>query len=150
MLQSKNNLYYCDSDLYTVQQDILRSACHKTHAPMTKASQIESELWLLRLGSPGEHQLDTLPSCADGIPSRFACNPFRSIDFKEQASIHKQAHGATSRLWRRILHGQTVWSFHMTAAVHTSLSLMASLTTKSKDQPVAIIRSFMTKFGKKS
>jgi hypothetical protein len=49
------------------------------------------EVWLLRLGSPGVHQLDVLPSNVTGLPSVFEYHPFRFIDFKEQARIRKQA-----------------------------------------------------------
>jgi hypothetical protein len=52
---------------------------------------VESEVWLLRLGSPGVHQLDALPGNVTGIPSVFEYHPFRFIDFKEQARIRKQA-----------------------------------------------------------
>ena len=51
---------------------------------------MESEVWLLRLGSPGVHQLDALPGNVTGIPSVFEYHPFRFIDFKEQARIRKQ------------------------------------------------------------
>ncbi len=48
-------------------------------------------MWLLRLGSPGVHQLDVLPGNVTGLPLVFEYNPFRFIDFKEQAWIWKQA-----------------------------------------------------------
>lgn len=176
-LHSKNNLYYCDSDVHTVQHDILRSACHKTYAPVTKANQIESELWLLRLGSPGEHQLDVLPSCADGIPQKFACHPFRSIDFKEQASIRKQP--ATKQAERlpecgdefymdfgfmrsstsdykkpnkqsdRVVLSHDGCCAYLIIVDGKSRRLWA-FTTKSKNPPIALVRAFLAKFGKKS
>ena len=59
--------------------------------PVSKSNQTESELWLLRLGSPGEYQLDILPGNVTGIPTVFEYHPFRFIDFKEQARIQKQA-----------------------------------------------------------
>ena len=61
------------------------------HRPTTKSKQLESELWLLRLGSPGVYQLDHLPGNATGLPTEFDYHPFRFIDFKEQAMIRKQA-----------------------------------------------------------
>jgi len=59
--------------------------------PTSKARQLESEVWLLRLGSPGVTQLDILPQNATGLPATFEYHPFRFIDFKEQARICKQA-----------------------------------------------------------
>ncbi len=52
---------------------------------------MESEVWLLCLGSPGVHQLDVLPGNVTGLPLVFEYHPFRFIDFKEQARISKQA-----------------------------------------------------------
>ena len=57
---------------------------------MSRARQVESEVWLTRLGSPGEGQLDLLPGHVIGMPPVFEYHPFRSIDFKEQAYIRKQ------------------------------------------------------------
>ena len=59
--------------------------------PTSKSKQVESEVWLLRLGSPGVHQLDVLPGNVTGLPSVFKYHPFRFINFKEQARIRKQA-----------------------------------------------------------
>ncbi len=99
-------LYYCTSSTYADDADydttprVNRVAQPKlpTHLrlpsqyrPTTKSKQLESELWLLRLGSPGVSQLDHLPGNATGIPSDFDYHPFRFIDFKEQARVRKQA-----------------------------------------------------------
>jgi len=46
---------------------------------------------MLRLGSPGEQQLDLLPGNVTGIPHGFHYHPFRFIDWKEEARIQKQA-----------------------------------------------------------
>jgi hypothetical protein len=97
-LQCRVGLYYCNTDAYTVDSDPVRVLCNRTIAchpnpkfqPTSKACQVESELWALRFGSPGEHQLDVLPSHVEGTPSRFEYHPFRNIDFKEQAYIQKQ------------------------------------------------------------
>ncbi len=59
--------------------------------PTTKARQLESEVWLLRLGSPGVDQLDVLPQLTTGLPPVFDHHPIRFVDFKEQAQIRKQA-----------------------------------------------------------
>ena len=61
------------------------------YSPTSKSKQVESEVWLLRLGSPGVPQLDTLPGNTTGLPSISEYHPFRFIDFKEQARIRKQA-----------------------------------------------------------
>jgi hypothetical protein len=51
--------------------------------PTSKSKQVESEVWLLHLGSPGVHQLDILPGNVTGLPLVFEYHPFRFIDFKE-------------------------------------------------------------------
>ena len=107
-LHQKDGLYYCSTDTFTVDPDPVRIRCQRTisnpassasglrrtpprFTPTSKARQVESETWMLRFGSPGEHQLDVLPSHVIGTPPVFEYHPFRSIDFKEQAYIRKQA-----------------------------------------------------------
>ena len=46
---------------------------------------------MLRLGSPGEDQLDLLPGNVTGVPPGFLSHPHRFIDWKEEARIQKQA-----------------------------------------------------------
>jgi hypothetical protein len=48
---------------------------------------------MLRLGSPGEDQLDLLHGRVMGIPPGFQYHPFRFIDWKEEARVQKQAAG---------------------------------------------------------
>ena len=99
-------LYYCHSDIITVNPStpsppqLFRIATStplstlrrpSRYNPVLKSKQLESELWLLRLGSPGVTQLDRLPGNATGIPAEFDHHPFRFIDFKAQAQIRKQA-----------------------------------------------------------
>ena len=101
-----DGLYYCPTDVFTVDRSPIRGpTAHRIATPLvptitrrpsrftptSKAKQVESEVWLLRLGSPGVHQLDALPGNVTGIPSVFEYHPFRFIDFKEQARIRKQA-----------------------------------------------------------
>ena len=108
-LEHRDGLYYCPTDVLTV--DRLPVRCNPTTAayrlavpptptfdhrpscfsPTSKSKQIESEVWLLRLGSPGVHQLNVLPGNVTGVPSVFEYHPFRYIDFKEQARTRKQA-----------------------------------------------------------
>jgi hypothetical protein len=65
--------------------------CSSRFEPTSKARQLESEGWLLWLGSPGVTQLDVLPKNVTGLPITFNYHPFWFVDFKEQARIHKQA-----------------------------------------------------------
>jgi hypothetical protein len=58
---------------------------------VSKSKQLESELWLLHLGSPGVFQLDVLPGNTTGLPMEFDYDSFWFIDFKAQAQICKQA-----------------------------------------------------------
>jgi hypothetical protein len=105
-LECRHGLYYCTTDVYTVDYDPVHIPCHRTavdtppkdepssnalHRPASKfvptsrAYQVESEVWALCFGSPGEGQLDVLLQHVIGTPSVFEYHPFRSIDFKEQA-----------------------------------------------------------------
>jgi hypothetical protein len=101
----RNGLYYCDTEVYTVDRDPVRLTCAcmnaiptrpQTHrpapkfAPTTHARLVESEVWALRFGSPNEGQLNALPHHVDGVPLVFKYHPFQHIDFKEQAYIWKQ------------------------------------------------------------
>jgi hypothetical protein len=103
-LERRDGLYYAPTDNYTVDHNpvscvtpwvcrVVNSSpsslrCPKqSYVPVTKSNQTKSELWMLRLGSPGEHQLDLLPGSTTGIPLVFECHPFRFLDFKEQARI---------------------------------------------------------------
>jgi len=108
-LTCRNGLYYCTTEVYTVDHDPVHARCHQTtvdtptplaiapsrppskFAPTSKARQVGSKVWALCFGSPGEQQLDVLPRHVIGTPPVFEYHPFRSIDFKEQAYIRKQA-----------------------------------------------------------
>jgi hypothetical protein len=106
-LAIKDGLYYCPMDIYMVHDAPAIRCCPAVHrvatsasdssnwtrshfVPTSKAKQMESEVWLLRLGSPGVHQLDLLPGRAQGIPSEFRHHPFHFINHKESASIKKR------------------------------------------------------------
>ena len=106
----QDGLHYCPTDVYAVDTmpasrflpAVRRVTCpaslpvpgksrsHERFSPASKAKQVESEVWLLRLGSPGVHQLDMLPGRVTGITSDFKYHPFHYIDHKEQASIKKR------------------------------------------------------------
>ncbi len=102
-LVQPDGFYYCDTNVFTVDRDPVQVCCHGTvtqvcekppkFVPTSKARQTELEVWLLRFGSPGKHQLDVLPSQVVGTPATFEYHPFCSIDLKEQAYIQKQAAG---------------------------------------------------------
>jgi hypothetical protein len=86
-------------DVFTINYNLVRVTCQRAitkrpkpqFIPTSKARQVESEVWMLRFGSPGKHQLDILPSNVIGMPAVFKYHPFCSINFKKQAYIRKQA-----------------------------------------------------------
>ena len=85
-LDYRDGLYYCPTDVLTVDRSPVRRiptmAAYRLalppaptinrqpsrFAPTSKSKQVESETWLLRLNSPGVHQLDVLPGDVTGIP----------------------------------------------------------------------------------
>ena len=108
-LENWDGLYYCLTDVFTVAKDpvhpnilvIWRLAAPPTPAllprrskryiPVTQDSMTDSEVWMLRLGSPGEQQLDLLPGNSTGIPHGFHYHSSWFIDWKDEARIQKQA-----------------------------------------------------------
>jgi hypothetical protein len=86
-----DGLHYCPTDVYAVDDLPAsrflpavwrvagptplpvpgKSCSHKQFIPTSKAKQVESEVWLFCLGSPGVHQLDMLPGQVTGIPLDF-------------------------------------------------------------------------------
>jgi hypothetical protein len=105
-LEYKDGLYYCPTDVYTVDDCPLppqKSSAFRVAAPTPSTSRrssrfiptskgklVESELWLLCLGSPGVHQLDKLPGNVTGTPPDFDYHPFWFIDFKEAAQVQRR------------------------------------------------------------
>jgi hypothetical protein len=59
--------------------------------PTNLARQLKSELWATCLGHCSKDQLIALATRADGLPNSFEFHPFRHIDWKVQAPIHKSA-----------------------------------------------------------
>jgi hypothetical protein len=113
LLSCRDGLYYCDSDIYTVDDTPVHVQCQRavptaplsprpSHRPPLKitpttcARQVESEVWTLCFGSPGEHQLNVLPCHVIGTPPLFEYHPFCLINFKEQAYIRKQPAGKSA------------------------------------------------------
>jgi hypothetical protein len=107
-LEKRDGLYYCPTDVFTVDGDPgwpnHPTICRAVAPPPTTLPQrnqkftsvssdrlTELEVWMLRLGSLGEDQLDLLPGNVTGIPPGFQYHPFCFIDWKEEARIQKQA-----------------------------------------------------------
>jgi hypothetical protein len=156
LLTCRDGLYYCRSNIFTLRTCPTMSVHHIcTHnppsfstptiqrvmdpppppilrcppctVPTTKARQLESEVWLLRLGSPGVSQLDVLPQNVTGLPATFEYHPFWFIDFKEQARVCKQAaqHSAVRTPKRR-------WRFYMEYGVYARLHIGLHSTRQIK------------------
>ncbi len=105
-LENSDGLHYCPTDAFTVDQDpvqcnapIIRcvpapsppvNRRNKEYIPVSRNCIMESEIWMLRLGSPSEDQLDLMAGHVTGIPSAFKYHPFWHIDWKEEACIQKQ------------------------------------------------------------
>ena len=91
-LENQDGLYYCPTDVFTMDRDPVRcnipTICcavvldppfkrrNKDYVPVLSTHLTEAELWMLRLGSPGEDQLDWLPGKVTGIPPSFHYHPF--------------------------------------------------------------------------
>ena len=186
-LRYHNGLYYCDAKVYTVDSDPVRPTCARTNAlpaqpqmhrpapkfvPTTRARQIESEVWALRFGSPGEGQLDALPKHVDGIPLIFEYHQFRHINYKEQAYIRKQpARKSAERLRKCVCEFFIDFGFmgasndnyrhpnknrivQLYDGYNTYLLIVDGASCRvwvflmeSKTPPTAILRAFLTKFG---
>jgi len=192
----RDGLYYCPTNIFTlgtcptistctlspsrtvlrvVNQSpptIIRQPSHFT--PTSKARQLESEVWLLRLGSPGVTQLDVLPQNVTGLPSTFEYHPFRFVDFKEQAHIRKQAaqrsavrttergrrfymdfgfmrasssdYSRRNTTTDRIVFSYDGFSSYLLIIDEASRYVWAFLTA-SKSPPVDIIKEFLTQHG---
>jgi hypothetical protein len=144
------------------------------YSPISKDKQLESDLWLLRLGSPSVSQLDRLPGNATGLPSVFEHHPFRFIDFKAQAEIRKQAvqrsavrtikqkqkfymdfgfmRASTSNFSQAdmskdhvVLSNDGVPSYLL--IVNEASRYICVFHTKSKDPPIDIISAFLRQHG---
>ena len=186
-LRYRDGLYYCDTDVYTVNRNPIQSTCARTNAlpaqpqmhrpapkfvPTTRARQIESEVWALRFGSPGEGQLDALPKHVDGIPLIFEYHQFRHINYKEQAYIRKQpARKSAERLRKCVCEFFIDFGFmgasndnyrhpnknrivQLYDGYNTYLLIVDGASCRvwvflmeSKTPPTAILRAFLTKFG---
>ncbi len=125
---------------------------------------------MLRLGSPGEEQLDQLPEHATGLPHKFQYHPFRFMDWKEEARIQRQVaaksaerttevgrrfymdfgfmHASTSdysqpnKLHDRVVASWDGYSSYLLVVDEASRYIWVFLTT-SKEPPLAIIDTFL-------
>ena len=129
---------------------------------------------MLRLGSPGEDQLDLLPGNATGIPNKFHYHPFCYIDWKEEAWIQRQKaqkvaertdeprkrfymdfgfmrvsdsdFDGRDRTRARVIKSWDGFSSYLLIVDEASRYIWVFLT-KSKDPPIDIVESFLGKFG---
>jgi hypothetical protein len=92
MLETRDGLYYCPTDMFTVNCDPVHCNVpyihhtfvdtppiqrrNKESSPVAYNCFTESELWMLHLGSPGDDQLDLMPDSVTGIPPSFQYHPF--------------------------------------------------------------------------
>jgi hypothetical protein len=190
-LSCQDGLYYCDSDVYTVDNAPVHVQCQwvvptapllprPSHRPplkftlTTRTRQVESEVWVLCFGSPGEHQLNVLPRHVIGMLPLFEYHPFRSIDFKEQVYIQKQPAGKSAeRIASRgteffmdlgFMHASTndyhrpnrdtdciVTSYDgyctYLLIVDSASQWTWSFLTSNKEPPIAICTAFLRNFG---
>ncbi len=92
--------------------------CSLQFEPTSKARQLETEIWLLWLGSTGITHLNVLPQNVTGLPATFEYHPFQFVDFKEEARVRKQvAQGSAVRAPERCPHFYMGFGF-----MHTSTS----------------------------
>jgi hypothetical protein len=129
---------------------------------------------MLRLGSPGEDQLDLLPGNVTGVPPGFLYHPHRFIDWKEEAQIQKQAaqrsaertteakrrfymdfgcmRASTSDFSRpnkntdRVVASYDGFSSYLLIVDEATRFIWVFLT-KSKAPPLDILDTFLTRFG---
>ena len=193
-----DGLHYCPTDVYAVDtlpasryspavQRVVgseslpgfplvprKTRSHERFLPVSKAKQVESEVWLLCLGSPGVRQLDLLPGRVTGIPADFRYHPFHYIDHKEHASIKKRPaqfstirtpeckrrfymdfgfmRSSTSDYTRpnrstdRVVSSYDGYSSYLLVIDEASRCAWVFLT-KSKDPPIDIVRAFLTLHG---
>jgi hypothetical protein len=191
-LENRDGLYYCPMDVFMVDWDpvwcnilIIRRTVvpdppvkqrHKEYNPVSTNRLTESELWMLRLGSPGEDQLDLLTGKVTGIPPGFHYHPFRFIDWKEEAWVQKKATGksaaritdigrqfymdfgfmhASSSNYSRpnkmtdwVIDSWDEYSLYL-LVVDEALRYIWVFLTKSKEPPLDIIDTFLDRFGLK-
>ena len=180
-LTKVEGLYYCNS--HPPRPCCLRvnaprpqplARHQKKYHPVSRDHVTESEVWMLRFGSPGEDQLDLLPGRVTGIPAGFHYHPFRFIDWKEEARIQKQAaqrsaertteikrrfymdfgfmrastssYGLRNKADDRVVQSHDSFSSYLLVVDEASRYAWVFLTD-GKDPPNSIIQEFLTRFG---
>jgi hypothetical protein len=197
-LHQNNGLYFCNSQVFDVkdenecwnnrvdpEMDVGMHKCEtnrtsrkpgksQQYTPTSKAKILESETWYLRLGGCSEQQLADLPKHATGLPAKFEWHPFRFVDFREFARVHKQPVGRDpSRVSRRAARFYFDFGFMRASnddftkpSVHSDrvvesfdgytsyLMIVDEVTkyswifpTKSKEPPVELTKQFLREFG---
>ena len=175
-------LYYCtppgprETAPHDVNQTHGTAYRAKRYIPVTRERITESEVWMLRLGCPGEDQLDLLPSRVTGTPTQFQLHPFRFIDWKEEARVQKQPaqrtaertsdikrrfymdfgfmRASTSTYGTRTSSSDRVVLSHDMHSAYLLIIDEASryawvFLTDGKTPPVQIVESFLQRFGHK-
>ena len=144
--------------------------------PTSRAKQLEAELWSARLGFPAEWQLEVITNHADGLPHSFAPHPFLHIPAKADAAISKQPVGKDpSKVAERgqrffvdfgfmrastedyaqpdPTHARVVESYDgfssYLAIVDEISKYMWVFLCRSKEPPIDIMHTFLTRFGHK-
>jgi hypothetical protein len=190
-LENRDGLYYCPTVVFTVESDPSHCTPHKicraivepppvrrrqkSYTPVSLDRLTESELWMLRLGTPGEDQLDLLPGNVTGIPPTFEYHPFRYIDWKEEARVQRQKalksaertvdtrqrlymdfgfmrasspeYRGQTKLRERVISSWDGYSSYLLIVDEASRYTWVFLT-KSKDPPIDIVEIFLGRFGR--
>ena len=88
-LHRSNGLWYISDD------DVFPTVSNPTTTKMN--AHQTSELWSLRLGSPGSRQLAQIPRHTSGLPQKLHLHQFRVLDDVVDANMKKENAGSTDR-----------------------------------------------------
>jgi hypothetical protein len=83
--------------------------CLSHFAPTSKSKQVESEVWLFRLGSPGVHQLNILPGNVTGLPLVLNTTPLGSSTLRNRLGFASRPLNVR-RYGRQIAGGIFTWT----------------------------------------
>ena len=179
-----NGLYYCNfDDFMATQFNSIHPQLHllnkhpldptqKWHQapsapkPMTRAKQIEAELWSACLGFPAEWQLDIITQHMDGLPVKLDLHPFTLNLDKADAGVSKWPVGKHPLPVREqgfmcasafdythpdLENDHFITSyngFNLYLAIVDELSKYVwVLLSRSKEPPTAIVSAFLARFG---
>jgi len=161
-LDQRDGLYYCPTDVFTVDRSPVRGPSALRIAtplvpnttrrpsrftPTSKSKQVESEVWLLCLGSPGVHQLDALwKQAAQRSAVRTTERRKRFyIDFgfmRPSAADYLQPHKGTDRVVR----SYDGYTSYLLVIDEASRYVWVFLTA-SKTPPLDIVMEFLHHHG---